>query len=40
MSGLGIMIAGEPFDHRLYHFRPPLSGADAHVVLGAESVKV
>ena len=35
MGGLGITIAGEPFDHRLYHFRLAFSGfAHAHVVLG------
>jgi hypothetical protein len=38
MSGLGITIAGEPLDHRLYHFRLPFSGFEhAHVVLGGES---
>jgi transposase InsO family protein len=38
MSGLGITIAGEPFDHRLYHFRLAFSGFEhAHVVLGGES---
>ena len=38
MGGLGITIAGEPFDHRLYHFRLPFSGFEhAHVVLGGES---
>src|SRR6476646_9978301 len=38
MGGLGIAIAGEPFDHRLYHFRLPFSGFEhAHVVLGGES---
>src|SRR5271157_3714208 len=38
MSGLGVTIAGEPFDHRLYHFRLPFSGFEhAHVVLGGES---
>ena len=26
MGGLGITIAGEPFDHRLYHFRLAFSG--------------
>ncbi len=25
-SALGITIAGEPFDHRLYHFRLAFSG--------------
>jgi hypothetical protein len=35
MSGLGITIADEPFDHRLYHFRLAFSGFEhAHVVLG------
>ena len=38
MGALGITIAGEPFDHRLYHFRLAFSGfAYAHVVLGGES---
>ena len=38
MSGLGVTIAGEPFDHRLYHFRLAFSGFEhAHVVLGGES---
>src|SRR5438132_8188315 len=38
MSALGITIAGEPFDHRLYHFRMAFSGFEhAHVVLGGES---
>ncbi len=38
MGGLGIMIAGEPFEQRLYHFRLPFSGFEyAHVVLGGES---
>ena len=38
MGGLGITIAGEPLDHRLYHFRLPFSGFEhAHVVLGGES---
>src|SRR3954465_8286743 len=38
MAGLGITIAGEPFDHRLYHFRLAFSGFEhAHVVLGGES---
>ena len=37
MGGLGITIAGEPFEHRLYHFRLPFSGFEhAHVVLGGE----
>ena len=35
---LGVTIAGEPFDHRLYHFRLAFSGFEhAHVVLGGES---
>jgi hypothetical protein len=38
MGGLGIMIAGTRFDHRLYHFRLAFSGFEhAHVVLGGES---
>src|SRR5271165_1281192 len=38
MGALGITIAGEPLDHRLYHFRLAYSGfAHAHVVLGGES---
>jgi transposase InsO family protein len=38
MVGLGVTIAGEPFDHRLYHFRLAFSGFEhAHVVLGGES---
>jgi len=38
MGGLGITIAGEPFEHRLCHFRLPSSGFEhAHVVLGGES---
>jgi hypothetical protein len=39
MAALGITIAGEPFDHRLYHFRLAFSGFEhAHVVLGGESL--
>ena len=38
MRDLGVTIAGEPFDHLLYHFRLPFSGFEsAHVVLGGES---
>jgi hypothetical protein len=38
MAALGITIAGEPFDHRLYHFRLAFSVFEhAHVVLGGES---
>ena len=38
MGGLGVTIAGEPFDHRLYHFRLAFSGFEhGHVVLGGES---
>jgi hypothetical protein len=37
-SGLKITIAGQPLDHRLYHFRLAFSGFEhAHVVLGGES---
>lgn len=35
---LKVSIAGEPLDHRLYHFRLAFSGFEhAHVVLGGES---
>ena len=35
---LGVTIASEPLDHRLYHFRLVFSGFEhAHVVLGGES---
>ena len=38
MADLAISIAGEPLDHRLYHFRMVYSGFEhAHVVLGGES---
>lgn len=38
MRELSITIAGESFEHRLYHFRLPFSGFEhAHVVLGGES---
>lgn len=38
MGKLGVTIAGEPLDHRLYHFRLAYSGFQhAHVVLGGES---
>ena len=38
MSGAGVTIAGEPFNHLLYHFRLVCSGFEsAHVVLGGES---
>jgi hypothetical protein len=38
MGDLGITIAGEPLEHRLYHFRLAFSGwQHAHVVLGGES---
>jgi hypothetical protein len=38
MGALGITIAGEPLDHRLYHFRLAFSGFEhAHVVIGGES---
>jgi hypothetical protein len=37
-SALGITIAGQAFDHRLYHFRLAFSGFEhAHVVLGGEN---
>jgi len=38
MGDLGIRIAGQPLDHRLYHFRLIWSGFEhAHVILGGES---
>lgn len=38
MGKLGVTIAGEALDHRLYHFRLAYSGFQhAHVVLGGES---
>lgn len=38
MHDLAVTIAGQPLDHRLYHFRLPYSGFEhAHVVLGGES---
>lgn len=38
MGDLSVTIAGQPLDHRLYHFRLPFSGFEhAHVVLGGES---
>lgn len=38
MASLGISIAGQQLDHRLYHFRLAYSGFEhAHVVLGGES---
>ena len=37
-GGLRIAVAGEPLDHRLYHFRLAYSGfSHVHVVLGGES---
>jgi hypothetical protein len=38
MGSAGITIAGQPLDHRLYHFRLAYSGFEhVHVVLGGES---
>lgn len=38
MGDAAITVAGEPLDHRLYHFRLAYSGFEhAHVVLGGES---
>ncbi len=38
MGDLGIRIAGQPLEHRLYHFRLIWSGFEhAHVILGGES---
>ena len=38
MADLGVTVAGERLDHRLYHFRLAYSGFEhAHVILGGES---
>lgn len=38
MGDLGVVVAGETLDHRLYHFRLIWSGFEhAHVILGGES---
>jgi len=38
MAELGVTLAGERLDHRLYHFRLAYSGFEhAHVILGGES---
>lgn len=38
MADLGVSIAGQALDHRLYHFRLAWSGFEhAHVILGGES---
>ena len=38
MGSAGVTVAGQPLDHRLYHFRLAYSGFEhAHVVLGGES---
>ena len=38
VADLGVTIAGQILDCRLYHFRLPFSGFEhAHVVLGGES---
>jgi hypothetical protein len=38
MTGSGVMVAGEPLSHRVYHFRLAFSGFEhAYVVLGGES---
>lgn len=38
MGKLGVTVAGEALDHRLFHFRLAYSGfAHAHVILGGES---
>ena len=38
MNKLGVTVAGDPLNHRLYHFRLAYSGFQhAHVVLGGES---
>ena len=38
MADRAVIVAGEPLDHRLYHFRLVYSGFEhAHVILGGES---
>jgi hypothetical protein len=38
MGEFGVTVAGEPLEHRLYHFRLAFSGFEhAHVILGGES---
>ena len=38
MDSLGVTVAGEALEHRLYHFRLACSGFEhAHVILGGES---
>lgn len=38
MNDLGVTVAGQPFDHRLYHFRLVFSGFEhGSIVLGGES---
>ena len=38
MADLAITVAGQPLDHRLYHFRLVYSGFEhSHVILGGES---
>ena len=38
MGSAGVTVAGQPLDHRLYHFRLAYSGFEhAHIVLGGES---
>jgi hypothetical protein len=38
MQDVGVRVAGQPLDHRLYHFRLVYSGFEhAHVILGGES---
>ncbi|GAN82198.1 hypothetical protein SAMN02746095_03563 [Acidocella aminolytica 101 = DSM 11237] len=38
MGDLGVLVAGQPLDHPLYHFRLIWSGFEhAHVILGGES---
>ena len=40
MGKLGVSIADQPLEHRLYHFRLAYSGFEhAHVVLGGESIR-
>ena len=40
-TNLGVVVAGAPLAHRLYHFRLPYSGFEhADVVVGGESFSV
>ena len=41
MADLAVTVAGQPLDHRLYHFRLAYSGFEhAHVVLGGKAMSL